>query len=225
MYIDAHTHHKSQGSNHYSLIVGVHALGIHPWELTGPFDRESFDKKWEILIADKKFFAIGECGLDRMREGIASIEDQSYVLLVHLRHAEEKKMPVILHSVRAISDYLGIFKKVKFTQNRLFHDFCGNAQEVQELLKYPSFFSFGHRLIKNEKAIKLVPIDRLLLETDDQTEVGIEEIYQKAAVILEISLEKLQKQIQNNFLSFFNQLDDIGSTDFINNFRSTASFR
>jgi TatD DNase family protein len=225
MYIDAHTHHKSQGSNHYSLVVGVHALGIHPWELTGPFDREIFDKKWEALIAEKKFYAIGECGLDRVREGIASIEDQTYVLLKHLKLAEEKQMPVILHSVRAVSDYLGIFKKEKFTQKRLFHAFSGNAQEMQELLKYPSFFSFGHRLFKDEKTIKLVPIDRLLLETDDQTEVGIEEIYKKASEILEIPLENLQRQIEKNFLSFFNQLDDIGSTDFINNFRSTATFR
>lgn len=221
MYIDAHSHHKSKGFGHYAVVVGEHSLGVHPWELVTPFSREDFDRKWQRMQEEKtSFLVVGECGLDRVRKGIASLDDQKYVLSKHLELAFRRECPIILHSVHTVSDYLEIFKKKNSNINRLFHDFNGNEQEIKELLKYPSFFSFGHRIFKHEQSLKLVPLERLLLETDDQLEFGIDSIYQKASVILGIPLHELQEQMRKNFLSFFNKLDDVGATNFINNFRA-----
>jgi TatD DNase family protein len=127
---------------------------------------------------------------------------------------------VILHSVRTVSDYLEIFKKSSFKGNRLLHSFRGNAQEVEKLLKYPVYFSFCHRIFNDQKSITYIPLEKILLETDDQSEVSIQQVYQKASDILGISLEDLKIQVRRNFLSFFNQLDDIGAADFINNFHT-----
>ena len=214
MQIDSHAH---QLSNSTQIIVGVHTLGVHPWELSIPFERSVFDQKWSELIKRKNgIYAMGECGLDRIHAGIANIEDQKYVLVKHFEEAIKRNIPLIVHSVRTYSDLLGIFKKIKFTKPVLLHAFGGNEYEMHELLKYPVYFSYGARIFKTTKMLKITPIDRLLLETGDQLDYTISEIYQKASESIGIELVELEEIIKNNFLSFFNKLDNVSATDFIN---------
>ncbi len=213
MQIDSHAH---QLSKHTQIIVGVHTIGVHPWELAFPFHRESFEQKWSDLIKrENGIYAIGECGLDRIHEGIAEIEDQKYVLLKHFEEAKKRGIPLIIHSVRTYSDILGILKKIKFPHPVLLHAFGGNEYEMRELLKYPIYFSYGARLFNTSKMLKVTPIERLLLETGDQLDYSIDDIYQKASESLGIEIPKLEKTIKNNFLTFFNKLDDVSATNFI----------
>ena len=213
MQIDSHAHKLS---NFTQIIVGVHTLGVHPWELTLPFDRDVFDQKWVELIKRKNdVYAIGECGLDRIHKGIADIDDQKYVLIKHFDEAIKRNIPLILHSVRTYSDVLGIFKKIKFTRPVLLHAFGGNEYEMHELLKYPVYFSYGARIFKTTKMLKATPIDRLLLETGDQLDYTIADIYIKSSESLGIELNELEKIIKKNFLRFFDKLDNVSATDFI----------
>lgn len=213
MQFDAHAHQISTSTQ---IVVGVHTLGIHPWELTLPFERSEFDKKWKELI--KRYdgiYAIGECGLDRVHENIASIEDQKYVLQKHFEEAAKRKIPIIIHSVRTYSDVLEILKKMKYQGIVLLHAYGGNDHEMHELLKYDVYFSYGARLFNTDKRLLMTPIDRLLLETGDQLEFSIADIYKKASESLGIDLDVLENTLEKNFLTFFNKLDDISSTDFI----------
>jgi TatD DNase family protein len=216
MKLDAHAHQKSDSTQ---ILVGVHTLGIHPWELLIPFNRDHFDEKWNELISNKKteIYAIGECGLDRVHEGIADIEDQKYVLMKHFELATQLEVPIILHSVRAYSDVLEILKKIKFKYPILLHAYGGNEHEMHELLKYPVYFSYGARLFKTDKMLKLTSLDRLLLETGDQLEFSIADIYQKASESLGIDPIVLEERLEKNFLTFFRKHDDVSTTDFINN--------
>ena len=218
MKLDAHAHQKSDSTQ---ILVGVHTLGVHPWELTTPFDRALFDQKWEELIKSrankKEIYAIGECGLDRVHENIADIEDQKYVLMKHFELANKLEVPVILHSVRTYSDVLEILKKIKFQYPILLHAYGGNEHEMHELLKYPVYFSYGARLFKTDKMLKITSLDRLLLETGDQLEFSINDIYQKASESLGIDPAVLEERLEKNFLTFFRKHDNISTTDFINN--------
>ena len=221
MEIDAHAHQKSKSTQ---ILIGVHTIGIHPWELTLPFRRSEFDKKWEKLIERTEgIYAIGECGLDRIHEGIADIEDQKYVLMKHFELALERKLPIILHSVRTYSDALEILKKTKFPHNILMHAFGGNDHEMHELLKYPVYFSYGARLFKTDKMLKVTPLDKLLLETGDQLEYSISDIYKFSAESLGIKGSELEEKLYNNFLTFFNKLDDISASDFIKDLNTRKS--
>lgn len=214
MEIDAHAHQKSQSTQ---ILIGVHTIGIHPWELTVPFSREEFDKKWAKLIERVDgVYAIGECGLDRVHEGIADIEDQKYVLMKHFELALERKIPIILHSVRTNSDVLEILKKTKFPYHILMHAYGGNEHEMHELIKYPVYFSYGARLFKTDKMLKMTSLDRLLLETGDQSEYSISDIYSFASSTLGIKKADLEKRLYKNFLDFFNKLDDVSAANFIN---------
>ena len=74
----------------------------------------------------------------------------------------------------------------------IFHDFCGNKQIAENLLRnHNCFFSFGKSLFrKDKKAFQLfyqLPKDNLLLETDAQNDLSIERIYSKAASALNLS--------------------------------------
>lgn len=213
MYIDAHSHRATDNTQ---ILVNVHTRAIHPWDLLAPFDREAFELGWELLKQEKSIiYAIGECGLDRVHEGIADIKDQVYVLEKHFELAQTLRLPIILHTVRAFSDLLHILKKSHFNYPIMLHAYGGNEYEMYELLKYPVYFTYGKRLFNNDKMLKLTPLDRLLLETGDQAEFSIADIYKKAAGSLGIKLEDLEKQLEKNFLTFFSKLDDISSADFI----------
>ena len=221
MQIDSHAHQLSKNTQ---IIVGVHTLGVHPWELILPFSREVFDLKWnELTKRQNGVYAIGECGLDRIHENITDIENQKYVLLKHFDEARKRKIPLIIHSVRTYSDILSILKKNKLSCPLLLHAFGGNEYEMHELLKYPVYFSYGARLFNTSKMLKVTPIERLLLETGDQLDYSIGDIYQKASESLGIELFELEKKIKNNFLTFFDKLDNISATDFIHDLNTRKS--
>jgi len=218
IYIDTHAYHRSE---HTQILVGIDTVGVHPWELKEPFNKEDFEKKWKLVSTNcQDKLALGECGLDRSHEGIVGIDIQKEVLMKHFELAAEHSLPIIIHSVRSNSDLLSLLKKKPFKGNILLHAFGGNQYEANELLKYPVYFSYGARLLKNPLTIKSVPIERILLETADQKEVKIEEIYFEAAKILQISLESLQIIILKNFLRFFNQANNGRSSDFIKKINS-----
>jgi TatD DNase family protein len=218
-YFDAHAYHIDRGTEDvFQVMVGLDTWGIHPWDLHAPFDRAKFDQVFSQRQIDlERVIAVGECGLDRVHEGIASMEDQIYVLKKQLELSHYLKKPTIIHSVRAYSDLLGILKKCKPQENLLLHAYGGNEYEMNELLKYPSYFSFGARLVHNTIMIKKVPLDRLLLETGDQTEVTIIKIYELAAIALDISVENLQETICKNFLRFYglNNFNEPSTSDFL----------
>jgi TatD DNase family protein len=48
-----------------------------------------------------------------------------------------------------------------------------------------------------QTTLKEIPLEKIFLETDD-VDFDIAELYQKAAEIKEISIEKLQEQISKN---------------------------
>lgn len=227
MFIDIHTHSKSS-VNLFGLRDGVHTLGIHPWKLILPFDKESLKNEFENLKRKyhQKIFAIGECGLDRRREGIANIDDQVEVLKWHLKWAESVSRPLIIHCVHAYSDLLQALKLKKFKGKILLHDFSGNEIEAKALLFYDCYFSFGKSLFnenkKSSSVFKAIPHNRLFLETDDQQEIDIVSIYKQASILLNLPISECEKLFEENLKDFFSNLNDISSADIINYLTMTS---
>lgn len=223
MILDAHSHRPT---NNTQILVNVHTLAVHPWELTAPFSRAQFDQKWSELTKNPgRIYAVGECGLDRVHEGIASIEDQVYVLEKHFELAEKLNLPIILHTVRSYSDLLHMLKLNHFKNPIMLHAFGGNEHEMHELMKYPVYFTYGKRLFNTDKMLKVTPIDRLLLESGDQDQYTIAQIYQKAAESLSMDESDLEARLERNFLAFFNKLDNVSAADFIKDLNTRKSGR
>ena len=221
MLIDIHTHIPEHNPANLCFLIGKHALGIHPWELSAESSKESIEKKFQELqrLDQKEVLAIGECGLDRARCGPLGMNFQLEVLLWHMTWASKTERPLILHCVRSHSDLLMLLKKKRYLGKILLHDFSGNQVEAMKFLNYDAWFSFGTSFFrKNSKSpqvFKALPKERLFLETDDQREYSLETIYDKASELLKMNRVDVEELMLSNLKSFFSDLNDVSASDLI----------
>ncbi|QTD38705.1 TatD family hydrolase [Polaribacter batillariae] len=206
-FIDIHTHQKSFAENVFSIenkypnsvdFSSPFSIGIHPWYL----NKNNIEEELlfvEEQLQHKNCFAIGECGLDKITETDFKLQQEVFRKQVLL--SEKHNKPLIIHCVKAFQEIIEIKKEIKPKQKWILHGFNKNVQVAKSLLKNGILLSFGAAIIKNKKLQKVVseiPLNVLLLETDD-SEIKIQEIYQKAANLKRIEVEKLQQIIKENF--------------------------
>ncbi len=210
-YINLHTHRKPQSSEEFcirnayfpSKIANIAHLpyavsvGIHPW-----FSEKKvadFEARMEALLACKNVVALGEIGLDRVKN--VPFSPQIEVFEQQLFFAEKYKKPVILHCVKAISDIFPYLKNTKVPF--IFHQFDANETQLQQLLPYSAYFSFGKNLFtsaKSQQVFKIVPDNRYFLETDIAP-IRIEKVYAQAALLKNISENAVKEQVFANFVA------------------------
>lgn len=143
------------------------ASGVHP-ESVGTNPPDYLNTVRETALSSPKIKAIGEIGLDYHYEGYDR-DKQIKLFEEQLVLAKELRLPVIVHSRDACEDTLSILKKHK--PNGVVHCFSGSAETAKEVIKLGMYIGFtGVLTFKNAKkalkALEVVPLDRLLLETD-----------------------------------------------------------
>jgi TatD DNase family protein len=98
-----------------------------------------------------------------------------------------------------------IKKETKSDIPWIIHGFHGNQQTALQLMRHNFYFSVGEKLLSDQRKkdiLKLLPADRLFLETDDGNS-SIRGIYSLAAQILNISHENLIAIVHENFKHLF----------------------
>lgn len=215
-YFDVHTHNE----NIEDCVLSVfnydpstdsklpdkryYTVGIHPWSLSskGSMYKVSDLKKY---AEDPYCLGFGETGLDYAIKECREL--QSLIFRKHIQVANELNIKcVIIHCVRAYSDIIKIIKEESYTGTLVFHDYNGNIEETRALMSLNSYFSFGRSLFR--KSNKLISFDeslysRILLETDEQNQYLISDIYLKAGGLLEFEEAKLASLIKSNFNNCF----------------------
>jgi len=203
-------------------IPNVHlSLGIHPFFI----EIEKIEQELSIInknIPENKIIAIGEIGMDRFSN--IEINIQRYCFIEQVKIAEKYSKPIIIHCVRCFSELIEIKKKMKTNIPWIIHAFVANEIITKELIKHGFYFSLGayiiplldankcvkkninNREIKIYNNIKILPLHRLFLETDDD-DVCISEVYNAFASIKKMNLCQLITIVMNNFLNCFN-IDD-----------------
>ncbi len=211
-YINIHSHQSNSelftiynlGAN-FSEIKNHNALsiGIHPWHI----DEEKTEEQLELLkkySSEKNVLAIGECGLDKMIE--TNLKSQEIIFKQQILIAEQVKKPLIIHCVKAFDDLIRIKKEMKIAVPMIIHGFNNNKQIAEQLIKNDFYFSFGKALLKNDSnasnLISYIPKEKIFLETDNSN-FTIQEIYNIAAQLMNIELEKLKEIIFNNYKTIF----------------------
>jgi TatD DNase family protein len=144
------------------------AVGIHP-EFADKFD-ESTIMELKKLAENDKVRAIGEIGLDYYYKENPSREIQREVFKKQMQLAKELKLPVVIHDRDAHEDTLNIMKQFPDVKG-VVHCFSGSPEFAEECLKLGYYIGFtGVITFKNAKklieAAKVVPLDRILVETD-----------------------------------------------------------
>ena len=115
---------------------------------------------------------IGEIGLDFNLAYIASKEQQlSYFREIAKACADEGNKVLSIHSVKALGAVIDELEKAGTFQNNscIFHWFTGTAAERRRAIEAGAWFSINPRMLKTksgQETIKMIPADRLLLETD-----------------------------------------------------------
>jgi TatD DNase family protein len=155
----------------HSRISGSRVAGVHP------HDAKSCDDKTIGILRDlaknPEVVAIGECGLDFDRM-FSPKEVQLKWFEEQLRLAIELKKPVFLHERAAGEDFVNVLRK--FPQDQLprlcVHCFTGDSAEVKRYLQLGCYIGITGWINDDmrgkdlQKAVKLVPLDRLMIETD-----------------------------------------------------------
>ncbi|MBQ1234020.1 MAG: TatD family hydrolase [Oscillospiraceae bacterium] len=151
----------------YDFVYG--SAGIHPHSAAEVLEDESYIELIKQCAANERIVAIGEIGLDYHYD-FSPRDAQKAVFIRQMQLARELNMPVIIHSREATADTLEILKMFPEVTG-VVHCFSGSDQTALEVLKLGYFVGFtGSVTFKNNKkgpaAAAVVPLDRLLIETD-----------------------------------------------------------
>ena len=216
MLINIHTHHKPLLNEliirnayvpSFSILKGINykiSAGIHPWYINNNTLEQL--KQLEKILHHKLVFAVGECGLDRIKG--PDLEIQKSVLLNQIELANQCNKPIILHLVKSYSDILEFTKKFKTPW--IVHGFRGNLIEANNIINHGGHLSFGRELFINknlQSVFKSIPLEHIYFESDTIT-MSIESIYSLASSLKSISTMRLIEQIETNFTRDFNTTID-----------------
>lgn len=189
-YIDIHTHNPRED------VLSPTMAGVHPWDA----ERGVISPDFEACDI------IGECGLDYACKVDRKLQKELFRW--HLDAADRLHKPVVLHVVRAMDDALRILDSYKTIKGIVFHGFIGSKEQALECLKRGYYLSFGERSLRSPKsieALRITPLSQLFCETDDNTTVAIEEIYNRVAQIKQIGVEELKREIEKNYKKLFHR--------------------
>ena len=151
-------------SDEYDFIYA--ALGVHP-----ETDKEriiSDLEKIRPLYSNKKVVAVGEIGLDyHWDETPRELQIEAFEKQLML--ADELSLPVIIHDREAHEDTMTMLKKYK--PKGVLHCFSGSVEMAKEVLKLGMYIGLGGVVTfknarKSVEVAEMIPLDRLLLETD-----------------------------------------------------------
>lgn len=143
------------------------SVGFHP-ECLDRLPENYMDILDSLVEQNPQIKAIGEIGLDYHYDGYDK-NAQTELLSCQLEFANAHNLPVILHCRDALEDFMDLIRK--YRPKGVVHCFSGSAETAEEFLKLGMYIGFtGVLTFKNakkaKKALQVVPIDRLLLETD-----------------------------------------------------------
>lgn len=144
------------------------ALGFHPQDV-----KEDWQEQWAIIekaIREHRdeLVAIGEIGFDYYWDTTFK-EAQREVLQRQLDLAKELNLPVMIHNREATEDTLKILK-ANTPLRGVVHCFNGSKEVAKQILDLGMYLGIGGVLtFKNCKlfeTLEVVPLDRIVLETD-----------------------------------------------------------
>lgn len=182
----------------------------------------------QLAQSSSRVVAIGECGIDYYHS--EPTELQLNVLRQHIDLAQQLNLPVIIHcrdarihtdeTVKAFDDLLSLLRTYQGKVRGTIHCYTGTPRYIEPFLELGFYIGFtGIVTFPNASAVqasaKLVPLNRLLLETDapylapipyrgSQNEPSyVQYVAETLAKLHNLSFETLAKQTTTNAVELF----------------------
>lgn len=182
----------------------VPAFGIHPW-----YDDDLKVSLISELLEKYPLAMIGETGIDGGRNKNIAAQCDKFITQIDL--AKKFNRGLIIHAVKAYNELYAckdLLKSIKF----VVHGYVKNQELLKLVNNCGGFFGIGPMFLRNKEAKKLwkmLPIDRVLFETDapymvsdiDYFEV-VEKNFETLSNIVEVDKDVLIKQFNFNAREF-----------------------
>lgn len=149
------------------------AIGIHP------LTTEDLDPLWEqaltkYLVENPQIVAVGEIGLDFSRShNLDSRYRQKDVFKQATHIAGLFKKPIIVHSRNAANETIECLREYsgRYKGTGVIHSFSGNKEDATRFLTCGFHLSFSGLVCLSRgkhlrEVVEMVPLDRMLVETD-----------------------------------------------------------
>ena len=201
----------------------IHTIaGLHPWfisKLERPDNITEFQTALRNFIINHQSIAIGECGLDKMID--EAFSTQIALFKAQLDIANELDLPIVIHHRKTHQETLQLLKAAKPSKGGVIHAFSGSYDIAKQYCDLGFKLGIGGtitypRANKTREAIKKLPLEALLLETDapdmpingKQGERNSPEylpsILSALSDLLKIKLDIIAKETTNNAQKLFN---------------------
>jgi TatD DNase family protein len=209
----------------------IPSFGYHPWYVA---ERTSAWQQALVRFLDEVPSAIGEVGLDRWKEGLDPA-DQEDVFRWQLELAAERNLPLSIHCLQAWGRLHELLRAgPRPATGFLLHSYGGPQEMIAPLTRLGAYFSlpgyYAHeRKARQRESFRHVPLDRLLIETDAPDQrlpdarsrfplkhpitgealnhpANLGAVYEFAAEIIGLPLEKLVDQIEENVRRLFGRV-------------------
>jgi TatD DNase family protein len=147
------------------------AVALHPNEAPIVKDLEADWAIIEKLAQEPRVRAIGETGLDYFRTPPELRSRQQESFKWHIDLAKRTNKALVIHDRDSHEDVLSVLREVGAPEKTVFHCFSGDVEMAKICIDRGYILSFaGTMTFKNapalREAVKLVPHDQLLVETD-----------------------------------------------------------
>ncbi|MCH3907050.1 MAG: TatD family hydrolase [Sphaerochaeta sp.] len=200
---------KLLGGRNYPL-----SAGIGPWGVG-----QDIEELKRMIASYGPVCAIGEIGLDNHWKNYAAPLAQETFLSEQIDLADSLGLPVIFHVRDADEQIRRILKSRPFPKGGIMHCFEGDDRTCDVALQTGFFISFSGVVTYKgnewmEAIVRMVPDDRLLLETDSpylspvplrglkNTPLSIIHTYEKVAEIRKTTVESLATIVRTNLHAF-----------------------
>jgi TatD DNase family protein len=157
---------------HDAVVAGV---ALHPNEAPRLAERgelaDALDEIERLAAGSERVRAIGETGLDYFRTDDSGRAAQHESFRAHVDMAKRLDRTLMIHDRDAHADVLDVLDEVGVPDRWVMHCFSGDADFAGACLDRGAYLSFaGTVTFRNaeplREALKVVPPDRLLVETD-----------------------------------------------------------
>lgn len=194
------------------------SVGFHPYEADFITEADLLSLS-SYIDRNSKIVAVGEAGLDFYRN-TASPKNQLHYFIYQIHISKIHNLPIIIHSREANRQTAEIIKSEK-VEKGVMHCFGGDYNLLKTALDSGLYISFAGNITYPKadnlrEMLRLVPPDRLLLETDSpylspQSVRGqrnkpshVKYTYQFVSEFLSIDIEMLSETVYNNTMNLFN---------------------
>ncbi len=148
------------------------AVGLHPLDVEAKWTANSSRQIIDLARSDSRVVAIGEMGLDFFKAENRTQQIEAFE--AQLTIAQQLELPVIIHcreAAKQMAELLRYFCQQRGPVNGVMHCWGGTPEETQWFLDLGFYISFSgtvtfKKALQIQESAKMVPSDRLLIETD-----------------------------------------------------------